>query len=375
MKTSVEVVAKRGWLHGRIGAYSRCAAVVAVLLVLLAWGLVLNVNNGSVEIPASQVFSMVWDAVRYSLGNLITRGGFEEQLAGVLNKSTASKIIFSIRIPRMLLAGILGGALAVSGFLLQAFFRNPIAGPFVLGISSGAKMVVGFTMVFLSPIVPKMSSVGMVVTAFLGSLMVVAFILLFSRWVHNMSMLLVIGIMISYICGAITDFCITFAKEEDIVNLTNWSMGSFSGASWDSVGYAAVICLVCMVASWLLSKPIEAYALGEGYAQSMGINIKLFRGVLIVLSSMLSACVTAFSGPISFVGIAIPHITRTTLNTSRPAAVIPVSYLCGAVFCIFCDLLARTVFSPSELAIGTVTSIFGAPVVIYMMLKRRMQKE
>ena len=107
----------------------------------------------------------------------------------------------------------------------------------------------------------------------------------------------------------------------------------------------------------------------------MGINIKLFRGVLIVLSSMLSACVTAFSGPISFVGIAIPHITRTTLNTSRPAAVIPVSYLCGAVFCIFCDLLARTVFSPSELAIGTVTSIFGAPVVIYMMLKRRMQKE
>ena len=121
----------------------------------------------------------------------------------------------------------------------------------------------------------------------------------------------------------------------------------------------------------MLSKPIEAYALGEGYAQSLGINIKAFRVALIVLSSMLSACVTAFAGPISFVGIAVPHITKSLLKTSKPIYVIPASYLCGAVFCMFCDLIARTAFSPKEMAISTVTSVFGAPVVIYMMVKKR----
>ena len=126
-----------------------------------------------------------------------------------------------------------------------------------------------------------------------------------------------------------------------------------------------------MILAWLLSKPIGAYALGEGYAQSMGINIKLFRIILITLSSFLSACVTAFAGPISFVGIAVPHITRSLLKTSKPIMVTPVAFLCGSVFCVYCDLLARTLFSPREMAISTVTSVFGAPVVIYMMLKRR----
>ena len=127
--------------------------------------------------------------------------------------------------------------------------------------------------------------------------------------------------------------------------------------------------------SWLLSKPIAAYALGEGYAQSMGINVKVFRAALIILSSLLSACVTAFAGPISFVGIAVPHISRTLLKTARPILVIPATYLCGAVFCIFCDLIARTAFAPTEMAIGTVTSAFGAPVVIYMMLKRQKERQ
>ena len=187
--------------------------------------------------------------------------------------------------------------------------------------------------------------------------------------------LLVIGIMVGYICTAVTDFFITFAKEQDIVNLTSWSMGSFSGANWSNVRWAAGICLATMAAAWLLSKPIGAYALGEGYAQSLGVNIKLFRAMLILLSSLLSACVTAFAGPISFVGIAVPHITKSLLKTSRPALVIPAAYLCGAVFCIFCDLIARTAFAPAELAIGTVTAAFGAPVVIYMMLRRRREQQ
>lgn len=349
----------------------RFFATAAVLFALLLWGVVLNVNFGSVHIPPGEIFQMVWDAARYKLMNLFTGGAYEEQLAAVVGASTQSKIIFSIRMPRMLLAAVLGGALSVSGFLLQTFFRNPIAGPFVLGISSGAKMIVGITIIFLTGYIATISTTVMIMASFAGSLIIVAVVLLFSQRVHNMSLLLVVGIMVGYVCSAVTDFCIAFAREQDIVNLTSWSMGSFSGANWDNVRTSVWICLFGLAASWLLSKPIGAYALGEGYAKSLGVNIKLFRGALILLSSLLSACVTAFAGPVSFVGIAVPHITRSMLKTSRPAVVIPMTYLCGAVFCIYCDLIARTAFSPTELAIGTVTAAFGAPVVIYMMLKRK----
>ena len=354
----------------KVRAVSRFSAMMVILTIFLCWGLILNVNSGSVDIPAGNILSMVWDAVRFKVMDLFT-GNYADELETVISAPTESRIIFSIRMPRMLLAAILGGALSVSGFLLQTFFRNPIAGPFVLGISSGAKLVVGITMIFLVQYVERLSSMMMICSAFIGSLLIVAVVLLFSQRVKNMSMLLVIGIMVSYICSAVTDFCITFANELDIINLTNWSRGSFSGATWDNVKISASLCLICLLLSWLLSKPIAAYALGEGYAQSLGINIKFFRAALILLSSLLSACVTAFAGPISFVGIAVPHITRTALKTARPAVVIPATYLCGAVFCIFCDLIARTAFSPTEMAIGTVTSAFGAPVVIYMMLKRQ----
>ena len=152
-------------------------------------------------------------------------------------------------------------------------------------------------------------------------------------------------------------------------------MGAFAGASWDNVRAALLICIPGILLALLLSKPISAYALGEGYAQSMGIRIKPFRILLILLSSLLSASVTALAGPISFVGIAVPHITRILLRSSKPIFVIPATFLCGAVFCVFCDLIARTVFAPTELAIGTVTSVFGAPIVIYMMVKRRRAQE
>ena len=349
----------------------RFVAMVIVLVVLLCWGLVLNVNSGSVKIPVGEVFSMVFKAIGYKIANLFTGGKYAEALNALIDAEGNSRIIFSIRIPRMLMSAILGGALAVAGFLIQTFFRNPIAGPFVLGISSGAKLVVGLIMIFGASMGMKIASLHMILAAFVGSLAIVGVILLFSQKVNNMSWLLVICIMIGYICTAITDFAITFADEANIVSLHNWSKGSFIGANWTGVRTAFWICLVGMILAWLLSKPIGAYALGEGYAQSMGINIKLFRAILIILSSFLSACVTAFAGPIYFVGLAVPHITRSLLKTSKPILVIPMAYLCGSVFCVFCDLIARTAFSPKEMAISTVTSVFGAPVVIYMMLKRR----
>ena len=355
----------------RTDGAGRFAVVMIILACLLFLGVTLNVNIGSVSIRAGAILTMLWDALRFGAANLFTHGAYEADLRNVLTGTTESRILFSIRLPRMMLAAVLGGALSVSGYLLQVFFRNPIAGPFVLGISSGAKMVVGITLIFLSGYMGHVSSVTLIIAAFAGSMVVTLLVLVFSQKVNNMSMLLVVGIMVGYICSAATDFSITFASEHDVVNLTNWSMGSFSGASWSNVGLAAVICLIGTAAAMLISKPIGAYALGEGYAVSLGINIKALRAVLVIFSSVLSACVTALAGPISFVGVAVPHITRSVLSSSRPVFVIPASFLCGAVFCVMCDLIARTLFAPTELMIGTVTSVFGAPIVIYMMIKQK----
>lgn len=346
----------------------RFVILMAVLAVLLGWGLILNVNIGSVQIDAGEVFSLVGRGLGAWLRDIACRSRTIEE---ILSESTNSRIILSIRMPRMMMAAILGGSLALSGFLLQTFFRNPIAGPFVLGISSGAKMIVGIAMIFLAPKFGALSSSGMVIAAFIGSLTITLFVLLFSQRVKNMAMLLVVGTMVGYICSAVTDFAITFASEYDVVNLTHWSLGSFSGAAWDKVGTALLFAAIGFLASILLSKPIGAYALGEGYAKSMGIPIKAVRVAIIVVSSLLSASVTALAGPISFVGIAVPHIAKSLLRTSKPIFVIPATFLCGSVFTLYCDLLARTAFSPTELAIGTVTSIFGAPVVIYMMVQRK----
>ena len=279
-------------------------------------------------------------------------------------------IIWKIRLPRILMAAMLGGALSLSGFLLQTFFSNPIAGPFVLGISSGAKMVVALTMIIFLKYIGHFSSWTLILSAFVGSLISTGFILLMSQKISHMASLLVGGIMIGYICSAITDFVVTFADDSDIVNLHGWSQGSFSGMSWSNVKVAAIVVAVAAVATFFMSKPMNAYQLGESYAQSMGVNVKRFRVILIVVSSVLSACVTAFAGPISFVGIAVPFLARKAFGTSKPIVIIPGTFFAGAVFCVICDLIARMAMAPVELNISTVTSLLGAPIVIYMMIKR-----
>ena len=231
-------------------------------------------------------------------------------------------------------------------------------------------MAVALTMIVFLKYVGHFSSYTLVVAAFIGSLISTGFILLMSKKIHHMASLLVGGIMIGYICSAITDFVVTFADDSDIVNLHGWSQGSFSGMSWGNIKVAVVVVGIAVVCTFLLSKPISAYQLGEAYAQSMGVNIKVFRVVIILLSSILSACVTAFAGPISFVGIAVPFLTRKAFGTSKPIVVIPGTFFIGAVFCMICVLIARMALAPVELNISTVTSILGAPIVIYMMVKR-----
>lgn len=292
-------------------------------------------------------------------------------LSGTDRESTAFHILWDIRLPRLLAAALLGGALSVSGFLLQTFFSNPIAGPFVLGISSGAKLVVALVMILFLGKGLFMGSAIMIVAAFAGSMLSMGFVLVIAKRIRQMSVLVVCGVMISYICSAITDFVVTFADDANIVNLHNWSMGSFSGTTWDQVRVITAVVLPVFVLAFCMAKPISAYQLGEEYARSLGVNVKRFRAELILLSSVLSACVTAFAGPVSFVGIAVPQLVKRLFGTAKPIVVIPGCFLGGAVFCLFSDLIARTLFAPTELSISSVTAVFGAPVVIWIMIRRK----
>ena len=328
---------------------TRYAAVFLGLLAAFAALTVWNINTGSVKIPVGDIARI-----------LFTRIGDETQVS----------IVWKLRLPRIIAAAVLGGGLALSGFLMQTFFGNPIAGPFVLGISSGSTLFVALTMIVALRYVPFISSWMMVVAAFAGALIAMGFVLLAARSIKQMSMLLVAGIMISYICSAVTEFLITFAKDSDIVNLHTWAQGSFSGTRWDDVRVFTIIVMACLAVVFCMSKPIGAYQLGEAYAQSMGVNVKRFRVVLILMSSLIAGCVTAFAGPISFVGIAVPHLVKMLLRTAKPIVVIPASFLGGAVFCLLCDYIARTAFAPVELSISTVTALFGAPVVIGMLIRR-----
>lgn len=332
------------------GRSRRYTLAFVLLCALLAGLTVLNMCIGTVPI-----------ALHDLLAALTGRG----------SGSVAAQVLWDVRIPRMLEACLLGGALALSGFLLQTFFNNPIAGPYILGVSSGAKLVVAIVMIMVIGSARIMPSWLMVLSAFCGSMIAMFFVLAVSKRVSSSATLIVAGVMIGYICSAATDFLITFASDANIVNLKNWSMGSFSGAAWRDMPTLGVVTLGASACVFALSKPIGAYQLGEAYARSAGVDIVRFRVVLILLSSLLAACVTAFAGPISFVGIAVPHLVRRLLGTSKPIVVIPASYLGGAAFCLLCDLLARTMFAPNDISISAVTAIFGAPVVIAILLQRR----
>ena len=318
--------------------------ILTVLIIVL---LILNFCIGTVQISPYEVLSAISD-----------------------RSNKMGRIVVDIRMPRALAALILGGALALAGYLLQTFFHNPIAGPFVLGISSGAKMVVALVMVFLLGHSVKVSSTEMIAAAFIGAMISMGFVLLMSKRVNNMSMLVVSGVMIGYICSAVTELVVTFADDADIVNLHNWSRGSFSGMTWSNVAAMSIVIGITVILVFLLSKPLSAYQMGEMHAINVGVNVRYLRIAMVILSSVLSACIVAFAGPISFVGIASPHIVKNMLKSNKPILMIPACFLGGGVFCLFCDLMARMLFAPTELSISTVTAVLGAPVVLWVMIKR-----
>ena len=326
------------------------SAMMVLLLVLL----VLNLCIGSTSVDLSGV----WHA-----------------LTGGSADPVASSVILQLRLPRALAAVILGGALALSGYLLQTYFHNPIAGPFILGLSSGAKLTVALAMILFLSHSRTPSSVVMVLAAFVGAMLAMGLVLALSTVVNRMSVLIIGGVMIGYLCSAATEFLITFAADAEIVRLHTWSVGSFSGIQMRDVLIMTILVALTFAGVLMLAKPISAYRMGETYASSVGVNVKAFRVMLVLLSSILAATVTAFAGPVSFVGVAVPHLVRSLLNSSEPRRVIPGCFLGGASFCLLCDLLARTMFAPTELSISTVTAVFGAPVVLWILVKNQKGRE
>ena len=298
------------------GRQVRIAGAFLLLIMLLLLSLIWSICSGSVSVPIME---------------------FLQELREPKLRGMAWTIIWEIRLPRALAALILGGALALSGYLLQTFFHNPIAGPFVLGISSGSKLLVARVRVGFLEWNITINSGMLVAAAFAGALLSMLFVLLVARKMEQMAMLIVGGVMIGYICSAITDFVVTFASDADIVNLHNWSRGSFSGMTWENVAVMAGVTFVSAAAVFLLSKPIGAYQMGETYAKSMGVNVAHLRFFMVILSSILSGCVAAFAGPVSFVGIAVPHLIRWLFADTRPLVLIPGCFLGGSVFwCLRC---------------------------------------
>ncbi|MCD6305424.1 MAG: iron ABC transporter permease [Deltaproteobacteria bacterium] len=322
-----------------------------IFLVFLGFFLVLNIAVGSVNISFPDACKIIFQHI---------------------TDSTNGAIIWKIRLPRALATALCGACLATAGLLLQVFFRNPIVGPYILGISSGAALMVALVMlgglsIGIFGIHPFLISIA----AFAGALGVVLIILTVAARIKNIITLLVIGLMMGYLCHAVTSVLIAFAEEKKLKGFVLWQMGSFSGFCWDEVCLVSIMGGLLLFGAYLLCKPLNAFLLGEDYAKSMGVNIMVFRLLIVTFSSALAGMVTAFAGPVAFIGLAVPHMARLALGTSDNRILIPGAALLGAIVTSLCDLIARILFSPVELPISAITAFFGAPIVIGLLLRRR----
>lgn len=342
-QTAENISAKR-W--GRFGIVFAIFGISAFILF------VLNVALGSVDIPISDTLKIIF-------------GG--EEIDDIFGP-----IIWQLRLPRALSALICGAALAVGGLLLQVFFRNPIVGPYILGISSGSTFMVALVMMggyILGFGMPNSLTISL--AAFIGAMAVMLVIMAVAGKVKSVITLLVIGLMMGYVTSALSQFLVTFAESENVHRFVVWSMGSFSGFTWEEFRLVLIFSIFLLGGSYLIAKPLNAFLLGENYAKSMGVNIRIFRYLVLFLSSGMAAMVTAFAGPVAFIGLAVPHIARLSLGTSDNRILLPAVILAGAMITSLCDLLARMLFAPIELPISATTALFGAPIVIFLLLKRR----
>lgn len=306
---------------------------------------------------------------------------FDELLNVILNREcnpSISTIVLQYRLPQTITALLAGSALSVSGLLMQTLFRNPLADPSMLGISSGAGLGVSLTILLTGLLGGNalssygiLSNIGVSIAAFLGAVLVLILILGFSSRVRNMTTLIIIGLMVSYLAGSLTDILKFFSLKEDIHAFVIWGMGSFSSVGTSKLSFFSISILIGLFASLFLSKNLNILLLGNLYAENLGINLKRTNVIIIAISGYLTAIVTAYCGPIAFLGLAIPHLTRFIFKTSDHRILVPTTMLIGMNISLLCNLIARAPGFEGNLPINAVTAFIGAPVVIWVILRKR----
>lgn len=322
----------------------------ALLLVLLAL-FALNLGFGSADIGFVQ-----------SLKILLAGGGTE----------TEQLIIFQSRLPKALTALLCGAALSVSGLLMQTLFRNPLAGPYILGISSGAGLGVAILIMGATVLGISLStSLSISMAAIIGSIGILLILLWVSFRLNDVMSLLILGVMIGAIATAIIGMLQYFSTDFELKAFLLWTMGSLEGLNYQEVGLVAALCLVLISWAFVQSKPINAFLLGENYAKSIGVSTLALRISLILISGGLAGIITAFCGPIGFVGIVVPHLARMLLKTTNHLQLIPACILIGASILLFSDLLSQLPANGMQLPINSITSLIGIPIIIWIIFKKR----
>lgn len=324
----------------------------AIILLLFA----ANLLVGSVSIPPAEVFHIL--------------------LGGEGEKASWNFILWESRLPQALTALLCGGALAVCGLMLQTAFKNPLAGPDILGINSGASLGVALVMLLFGGSITagafSLSGFVSVLTgAFIGAMLVMALILFFSTLIKSNVMLLITGIMIGYIASSVIALLNFFATAEGVQSYMIWGLGNFGGVSLQQMPAFAAVTLLGLFGSLLLIKPLNALLLGERYAENLGVNVRRVRNGLLVVTGLLTAVTTAFCGPVSFIGLAVPHMARMVLGTANHRSLLPVTILCGGVVALLCNLLCTLPGEAGIIPLNAVTPFIGAPVIIYVILRQK----
>ncbi|CAM1339649.1 FecCD family ABC transporter permease [Tenacibaculum aestuarii] len=333
--------------------YTTHFTLLFVLLVIL---FITNISLGSVSIPIKEIF------------NLLS--------GGVASKSSWETIIISYRLPKAITAILVGSGLSISGLLMQTLFRNPLAGPFVLGISSGASLGVALLILGASVfggffLTSMFSNWALAIAASIGSFFVLSAVIIAANRVRNTMSILIIGLMFGSLTSAVISVLAFFSQAEQIQQYLFWSFGSLGNLTWEELSIFGLIYLVGILGTFSVIKPLNSFLLGENYAQSLGINIKRSRNIILLITSILTGVITAFSGPIAFVGLAVPHIAKMLFSTSNHKILLPSAALIGAIVLLICDCIAQLPTSEYTLPINAITSLFGAPIVIWLLVRKK----
>lgn len=336
-----------------VQSYTKQFIFLSIALIVVAF---LNINFGSVSIPSRDILSIL-------LGDTTIRDSWEI-------------IILNFRVPKAITAILVGSGLSISGLLMQTLFRNPLAGPFVLGISSGASLGVallilgsGFFGGVFSGLI--MSNWSLAIAASAGASLVLAAVMLAANKVRNTMSILIIGLMFGSLSAAFISVLSYFSEASKIQQYIFWGFGSLGNLSWEEIGVFAFIFSIGIIGILFVIKPLNSLLLGENYAKSLGINIKKSRNIILTITALLTGVITAFAGPIAFIGLAVPHMTKLVFKTSNHKILIPAVAIVGASILLICDMIAQLPTSEFTLPINAITSLFGAPIVIWLLIRKK----